>query len=170
MALTQTFNEDASGNTQVVFPSAQPVTAASLPLPAGAATAAKQPALGVAGTASADVLTIQGAAGMTALKVDGSGVTQPVTFSASGSAALTSVASSASSVSLLAANAARKGIVLFNDGTQIAYVAYAATATSSAFTIKMFPGSFLEPQTNYSGAISAIWASANGSMRVTELS
>ena len=47
-------------------------------LPTGAATAAKQPALGTAGTASADVLTVQGIASMTALKVDGSGVTQPV--------------------------------------------------------------------------------------------
>jgi hypothetical protein len=56
----------------------QPVSAASLPLPAGASTAAKQPALGTAGTASADVITIQGIASMTAVKVDGSGVTQPV--------------------------------------------------------------------------------------------
>jgi hypothetical protein len=54
------------------------VSAASLPLPSGASTAAKQPALGTAGSASADVLTVQGIASMTALKVDGSGVTQPV--------------------------------------------------------------------------------------------
>jgi hypothetical protein len=47
-------------------------------LPTGAATAAKQPALGTAGTASSDVITVQGIASMTALKVDGSGVTQPV--------------------------------------------------------------------------------------------
>lgn len=47
-------------------------------LPTGAATAAKQPALGTAGTASADVITVQGIASMTALKVDGSAVTQPV--------------------------------------------------------------------------------------------
>lgn len=56
----------------------QPVSAASLPLPSGAATSAKQPALGTAGSASADVLTVQGIASMTAFKVDGSGVTQPV--------------------------------------------------------------------------------------------
>lgn len=55
-----------------------PVSAASLPLPTGAATEAKQPALGTAGTASTDVLTVQGIASMTALKVDGSAVTQPV--------------------------------------------------------------------------------------------
>lgn len=54
------------------------ITAASLPLPATAATSAKQPALGTAGTASADVLTVQGIASMTALKVDGSAVTQPI--------------------------------------------------------------------------------------------
>lgn len=47
----------------------QPVSAASLPLPTGAATAAKQPALGTAGTASTDVITVQGIA---------SGVAQPV--------------------------------------------------------------------------------------------
>lgn len=47
-------------------------------LPTGAATAAKQPALGTAGTASADVITVQGIASMTPIKTDGSGVTQPV--------------------------------------------------------------------------------------------
>lgn len=49
----------------------QPVSAASLPLPSGAATAAKQPALGTAGTASADVLTVQGIAGGTSIPISG---------------------------------------------------------------------------------------------------
>lgn len=57
-------------------------------LPTGAATSAKQPALGTAGTASADVITVQGIASMTALKVDGSAVTQPV----SGTVTVTGVA------------------------------------------------------------------------------
>jgi hypothetical protein len=39
-------------------------------LPTGAATAAKQPALGTAGTASADVITVQGIASMTPIVVD----------------------------------------------------------------------------------------------------
>jgi hypothetical protein len=56
----------------------QPISASSLPLPTGASTAAKQPALGTAGTPSADVITVQGVTSMTALKVDGSAVTQPV--------------------------------------------------------------------------------------------
>lgn len=45
----------------------QPVSASALPLPTGASTAAKQPALGTAGTASTDVLTVQGIASMTPL-------------------------------------------------------------------------------------------------------
>lgn len=41
----------------------------TISLPTGAATAAKQPALGTAGTSSADVITVQGVASMTALQV-----------------------------------------------------------------------------------------------------
>ena len=69
-------------------------------LPTGAATAAKQPALGTAGTASTDVLTVQGIASMTALKVDGSAVTQPVSgtvtaeLSATDNAVLDAIAAS----------------------------------------------------------------------------
>ena len=54
------------------------VVVSSSALPSGAATSAKQPALGTAGTASADVITVQGKAAMTPLLTDGSGVTQPV--------------------------------------------------------------------------------------------
>lgn len=58
----------------------QPVSAASLPLPAGASTAAKQPAFGTAGTPSADVLSVQGVVGGTAVPVSGTfwQATQPV--------------------------------------------------------------------------------------------
>lgn len=62
--------------------SAVPISAASLPLPTGASTAAKQPALGTAGTASSDVITVQGIASMTALKTDGSATTQPISMAA----------------------------------------------------------------------------------------
>lgn len=55
---------DASATTQ-------PVSAAALPLPTGAATAAKQPAIGVAGTSSTDVTTVQGIAGATPVIVSG---------------------------------------------------------------------------------------------------
>lgn len=47
-----------------------PVTVSSSALPTGAATAAKQPALGTAGTASSDVITVQGIASGTNLNVN----------------------------------------------------------------------------------------------------
>jgi hypothetical protein len=56
---------DGSGVTQ-------PISAVSLPLPTGASTAAKQPAIGTAGTSSADVLSIQGVSGGTAIPISGS--------------------------------------------------------------------------------------------------
>jgi hypothetical protein len=49
----------------------------TITLPTGAATAAKQPALGTAGAASADVLTIQGIASMTKLLVTPDSVALP---------------------------------------------------------------------------------------------
>jgi len=67
-----------SGAWSVTVSGTTAISAASLPLPAGASTSAKQPALGIAGTASTDVLTVQGIASMTALKVDASATTQPV--------------------------------------------------------------------------------------------
>lgn len=62
------------------YQATQPVSASSLPLPTGAATSAKQPAIGVAGTASTDVLTVQGIASATPLPVSGTfwQTTQPV--------------------------------------------------------------------------------------------
>jgi hypothetical protein len=61
----------------------QPVSAAALPLPTGAATSANQCAPGTAGAPSANVQSVQGVASMTPLKVDGSGATQPVSGSVS---------------------------------------------------------------------------------------
>ena len=55
----------------------QPVSAASLPLPTGAATSAKQPALGTAGTPSTDVITVQGNASGTAIPISASSLPLP---------------------------------------------------------------------------------------------
>lgn len=160
MPYGQSFNSDVNYNLSVVFPSAQPISAASLPLPAGASTSAKQPALGIAGTASADVITIQGIASMTPIQV---------TISLSGTATQTSVAASASSVTVLASNAARKGAMFYNDGLAVAKVLFGATASSTAFSVLLAPNSGWEMDSVlYTGNIAGIWSSATGSMRVTE--
>jgi hypothetical protein len=76
-ALKVNLTNSSVATTGTYWQATQPVSASALPLPTGAATVAKQPALGTAGTPSADVITVQGVTSMTALKVDGSGVTQP---------------------------------------------------------------------------------------------
>jgi hypothetical protein len=85
-------------------------------------------------------------------------------------ASVASVASSASSVTLLASNANRRGAAFFNDSTAVCYLKFGATASTSSFTVRMAAASYYElPTPVYTGIIDGIWASANGAMRVTEL-
>jgi hypothetical protein len=122
-------------------------------LPTGAATAAKQPALGVAGTPSTDVLTVQGAATMTALKVDGSAVTQPVSIAASmpavnGRAYVTSVRNDYTTtnvttgawVQLIASTpAATKELYIFDSSGQTLELGTGAAASETRVSI-IVPG------------------------------
>jgi hypothetical protein len=78
----------------------------------------------------------------------------------------TTVASSATSVSLLDANTNRKFASFRNDSTAVAYIELGATATTSS-VYRLEAQGFLSLD-NYTGAISCIWASANGNMRIAE--
>lgn len=85
-------------------------------------------------------------------------------------ASLSNVASSATSVTLLAANAARRGAVIHNDSTAALYVKFGATASATSFTYLLTAGAVLEfPLPTYVGVVDGIWASANGNARCTEL-
>lgn len=86
--------------------------------------------------------------------------------------ALTSVASSATTVSILASNTSRTGAVFFNESTAICYLAFAATASTTTYTVQIAAGGFYEIPSlpMWQGAVSAIWSAANGSLRITELS
>ena len=95
-----------------------------------------------------------------------------VTQGPSTTSAVTSVAGSASSVSLLASNASRKGATFYNDSTAILYLKLGATASTSSYTVQLVAGAYYELPfvKTYTGAIDGIWASANGNVRITELS
>lgn len=83
----------------------------------------------------------------------------------------TSVASSASSVQILAANEDRNGFSLYNDSSAILYLLLASgTASSSANTLQVAAGAYFEAPYNYLGEVNGVWASADGSARVTEFS
>ena len=92
-----------------------------------------------------------------------------VTIAKSGTATLSNVASSATSVTLLSAAATRLGATFVNDSTQICYVKFGTTASATDYSVRMYPNDYFELPFNYTGRIDAIWASANGNMRVTEL-
>lgn len=86
------------------------------------------------------------------------------------SSAVTSVASSATNVTILASNAARRMATVYNDSTQILYLKVgSATASTSSYTVQIAASGFYEvPFPVCTGIIDGIWASANGSARITE--
>lgn len=102
------------------------------------------------------------------LPVTGSLSISPTT---SGTGTVTSVNDSASSQTLLAANSSRKGFTIFNDSTEILYVKFGATASTTSYAVKMQPGDYYEALagTLYTGIIDGIWANnASGAARITE--
>lgn len=88
----------------------------------------------------------------------------------SGEAVQTSVASSATSVSLIAANKRRKTLIIQNTSSAILYVLLGGgTATAStAHSIQMASNTYVILD-GFTGAVSGIWASANGQANLTEL-
>lgn len=90
-------------------------------------------------------------------------------------AVLANVAGSATTVVLQAANGSRLGWTCYNDSTKDLMIAFAATASATAFTV-LVPkiasgvGGYYELPFAYTGVISGIWTGTNGAARVTELS
>jgi hypothetical protein len=86
---------------------------------------------------------------------------------------VTNVPASASSINLLAANATRRDAILHNDSTAKARVKLGAIAAVDSFSFPLDANetvSLSELGVSYTGVIDAIWESATGAMRVTELS
>lgn len=84
-----------TGSQRVTIASDQTAFSVNLGTIGGAATAAKQPALGTAGTASADVISVQGVASMTPIQTRSAGTATPVRIaSAAASTNLTEIADS----------------------------------------------------------------------------
>jgi hypothetical protein len=86
-------------------------------------------------------------------------------------ATLSSVAAATSSTTILAANPARKGAVIYNDSSAICYLALAATASTSAYSVQIPPQVAYELPSApvYTGALSAVWSSATGAARCSEM-
>lgn len=114
-------------------------------LPTGAATAAKQPALGTAGSASADVITIQGIASMTAVTVTG---TVSVNALPAGTALIGQVAASA------------EGGNFYNGTTALTVTRKGGTVSSSGATTVV---SLVSSKSIY---VLGVWIISNGTVNV----
>ena len=88
-----------------------------------------------------------------------------------GDADVTSVGDEIASTTLLAANADRRGFILFNDSTAICYVKFGVTASTSSFTVRLTPYAvYTSDFPVYRGLVTGIWsADSGGSMRITEV-
>ena len=148
-------------------------------LPTGAATLAEQQtqtaSLSVMDdwdeTDRAKVNPIVGQAGIAGGAGTSSALTTRTVQAGAATGTTSSVADSATSVTLLASNANRRGASVYNDSTEILYAKCGATATTTDFTVKMFPQDYWECPANYSGILEGIWsANGSGSARVTEYS
>lgn len=85
-------------------------------------------------------------------------------------ATLNSPAASATTGPILAATSTRRGAIIFNEGSTVLYLAFAATASLTAYTVQVAVNGFfvLDPASNYAGPISGIWAgSPTGNARTT---
>lgn len=90
-----------------------------------------------------------------------------------GTHTLSSVNDSASNATLLSANSARKGVLMFNASLQALYVKYGATASIAAggYTFMLEPGGYWEmPSPIYAGQIDGIWeANSSEYVNITEI-
>jgi len=153
---------DGSGVTQ-------PISAASLPLPTGAATSANQT------TGNTSLASIDGKL-PSSLGTKTSSASLSISPAFAATSTLTNVASSATSVTLLAANNNRKTVIILNDSTADLYVTLNASAASTtnyslflAAKVGNTPSSAIFGGDDYSGEIRGIWSSANGFARITEV-
>jgi hypothetical protein len=95
-------------------------------------------------------------------------VTVPARTATSNTAPAT-VAASTTSVSVLAANSNRKGGTIWNNTTGTALIAFHTAASTSAYSLQLVAGGYLNLDPNYIGPISAIWAaSQTGNLLVSE--
>ena len=103
------------------------------------------------------------------LKVSIQNTSVPTAPAPATSVTLSNVAASATVVTLLTA-AARTGAIFFNDSSSAAYIKLGDTASTTSFTYKVFGSqTVVLDGPIYQGDITAIWDSAAGNMRVTEI-
>lgn len=142
------------------LPATQPVSAAALPLPAGAATEA---------TLTAASAKLPATLGQKAMAASLSVALATDQATGATTATRSSVNADVADTALLAADAARLGATIYNESTATCYVGYGTTAASlTSYSVQVPAGGYLEvPAQFVRCAIRGYWAAANGAARVT---
>lgn len=78
------------------------------------------------------------------------------------------VSGATTTTALIASNSARIGASIFNDSTSALYVNLGASASTTAFVVKLAAASYYEVPFGYTGAVNGIWDTATGAARVCE--
>ena len=85
-------------------------------------------------------------------------------------ATITTLAATTSSQTLLASNPARRQVFVTNEAGKTLYIAFAATASATSYTIPLAGGSsIILPLNGYTGLITAVLSAGTGNVRVTEV-
>lgn len=86
-------------------------------------------------------------------------------------ATLSNVNDQATNITVLAANANRRGCLITNDSAADLMLKFGATASATSFTVKILSNGYWEmPKPIYTGILDGIWtADSTGAARVTEL-
>jgi hypothetical protein len=152
---TQTISGSVSVSN---FPDNQAVSAASLPLPTGAATETTLSAL------NTKIPTIGQKTGANSLPVviasDQTVNTNTVRATANSQSNFTA---SSTSATVLAVNTNRKGATFYSEGS--IYLLLGSVASTTNYTVRLYPGSYYELPYNYTGIITAV---GSGVLRVGE--
>ncbi len=169
--------------------SAVPVSAASLPLPTGAATETtlaaintKLPALGQAAMAASQPVVIANNQSTIPSNISQINAVTPLmgagptgtgsmrqTIANAATPTSANVAASITNVTLLASSATRMGAAFYNDSSSAMYLKLGATSSTTSFTVKLVAGAYYEiPGPHiYSGIVDGIWDTATGTCRIT---
>jgi hypothetical protein len=149
----------------------QPIFAVSLPLPTGAATEATLAGVLTTTAFQARINTFgqktMAASTPVVLASDQTAISLAPEKNAT--AARTNVAASLVTQVILAANASRTGATIYNDSNQRLHLNFAATASTTDFTVKLQSDGYYEVPFGYTGVISGVWNVVNGTARVTEI-
>lgn len=82
---------------------------------------------------------------------------------------ISSLASATAAAQLRPGNPKRTQLIIQNESTAVMYVALDGAVSLTSYSFQIAAGALLNLPTSYTGPVWALWASANGNARVTDI-